>query len=176
MDLRTELSDAQKKVEPRNADSHLTFIGAGLQKLRHLPHAAARAGLLHRSRRHERRHAAPARRPSVLAYDHERVVSRTSLTHPGVEASDRLGQPRRSASGPARAGERAAVAKRSRTAGASIWSSTPTERHVGLTVNEYETLLMKNDLVDVLQESAALRADQGAQHARRSAVDSRARR
>ena len=31
MELRTELTDAQKEVEPRNADSHLTFIGAGLR-------------------------------------------------------------------------------------------------------------------------------------------------
>ena len=31
MELRTELSPAQKVVEPRNADSHLTFIGAGLR-------------------------------------------------------------------------------------------------------------------------------------------------
>src|SRR4051812_42613073 len=28
MELRSELTDAQKAVEPRNADSHLTFIGA----------------------------------------------------------------------------------------------------------------------------------------------------
>src|SRR5579871_1650328 len=31
IDLRTELSDAQKEVEPRNGDSHLTFIGARLR-------------------------------------------------------------------------------------------------------------------------------------------------
>jgi hypothetical protein len=31
MELRTELSDDQKVVEPRNADSHLTFIGAGMR-------------------------------------------------------------------------------------------------------------------------------------------------
>ena len=29
--LRTELSDAQRQDEPQNGDSHLTFIGAGLQ-------------------------------------------------------------------------------------------------------------------------------------------------
>src|SRR5437867_213030 len=31
MELRAELSDAQREVEPRNADSHLTFIGSGLR-------------------------------------------------------------------------------------------------------------------------------------------------
>ena len=31
MELRTELTDEQKVVEPRNGDSHLTFIGAGMR-------------------------------------------------------------------------------------------------------------------------------------------------
>src|SRR5690554_170308 len=31
MDLRSELTIEQREVEPRNADSHLTFIGAGLE-------------------------------------------------------------------------------------------------------------------------------------------------
>ena len=31
MELRTELTEAQREVEPRNADSHLTFMGAGLR-------------------------------------------------------------------------------------------------------------------------------------------------
>ena len=31
MDLRTELSEAQKIVEPRNGDSHLTFIGSRMR-------------------------------------------------------------------------------------------------------------------------------------------------
>src|SRR5215475_5636501 len=31
IDLRTELSEEQKIIEPRNGDSHLTFIGAGMK-------------------------------------------------------------------------------------------------------------------------------------------------
>ena len=31
MDLRDELTDEQKLVEPKNADSHLTYIGSGLE-------------------------------------------------------------------------------------------------------------------------------------------------
>src|SRR4029453_2172940 len=31
MDLRAELSEAQRAVEPRNGDSHLTFIGTGMR-------------------------------------------------------------------------------------------------------------------------------------------------
>lgn len=37
----------------------------------------------------------------------------------------------------------------------------PTERHVGLTVNEYETLLMRYDLADVLRDPLRLVAKQG---------------
>jgi hypothetical protein len=29
--LRTELPDEQRRVEPRNGDSHLTYIGSGLR-------------------------------------------------------------------------------------------------------------------------------------------------
>ena len=31
MELRDELTEAERKVEPKNADSHLTFIGSGLR-------------------------------------------------------------------------------------------------------------------------------------------------
>ena len=31
MELRSELSDEQKETEPKNADSHLTFIGSGMR-------------------------------------------------------------------------------------------------------------------------------------------------
>ncbi|MGE5124746.1 MAG: hypothetical protein ACM3PV_00530, partial [Betaproteobacteria bacterium] len=31
MELRSELSEQQKEVEPRNGDSHLTFIGSGMR-------------------------------------------------------------------------------------------------------------------------------------------------
>ena len=31
LELRSELTADQRKIEPRNADSHLTFIGAGLR-------------------------------------------------------------------------------------------------------------------------------------------------
>ena len=41
---------------------------------------------------------------------------------------------------------------RPRATAASTSCSTPTERNVGLTVNEYETLLMQNDLAEVLRD------------------------
>jgi len=149
MELRSELSDAQKEVEPRNADSHLTYIGAGLRNcvtyqtrpdapvyfidLDGTPDATSRR-----------------RETTILAYDHERVIESTSVRvpmskHPidSVNLADpRLGLLEAVHHLLARAGLERGRVDLVIEAG---------ERHVGLTVNEYETLLMKHDLVDVLR-------------------------
>jgi thiamine phosphate synthase YjbQ (UPF0047 family) len=149
MELRTELSDEQKVVEPRNADSHLTFIGAGL---RNCVTYQARAdvpvyfidldGAYDATRR--------TRTTAVLAYDDERVVLQTSVgvpvsKHPidSVNLADpRIGLLDQVNDLLARTGLERARVDLSIQAG---------ERNVGLTVNEYETLLMQHDLVDVLR-------------------------
>lgn len=150
MHLRSELTDEQKVVEPRNGDSHLTFIGAGMRNCvtyRSRPDAPVyfieldgKTDALQRQRK-----------TTVVAYDHDEVVARTSITvpmskHPidSVNLADpRLGLLERVNEILARAGvERARV----------DLVVDPSERNVGLTVNEYETLLMQNDLVDVLRD------------------------
>lgn len=149
MHLRSELSDAQKVVEPRNGDSHLTFIGAGMRNCvtyRTRPDAPVYfIELDGKSEALQRQ-----RKTTVVAYDHEAVVARTSIAipvskHPidSVNLADpRLGLLERVNELVARAGvERARV----------DLVVDATERNVGLTVNEYETLLMQNDLVDVLR-------------------------
>ena len=60
MELRSELSDEQKEVEPSNGDSHLTFIGSGMRNCVTYRNTPRGAGLLHRPRRHEREHQPPA--------------------------------------------------------------------------------------------------------------------
>jgi thiamine phosphate synthase YjbQ (UPF0047 family) len=149
MHLRSELSDEQKVVEPRNGDSHLTFIGAGMRNCvtyRTRPDAPVyfieldgKSEVLQRQRK-----------TTVVAYDHDEVVARASIAIPmskhaidSVNLADpRLGLLERVNELVARAGvERARV----------DLVVDPAERHVGLTVNEYETLLMQHDLVDVLR-------------------------
>lgn len=150
MELRTELTDDQKKIEPRNADSHLTFMGAGLRNCvtyQTRPDAPVyfvdldgKTDVLHRRRT-----------TTVVAYDAERIVATESMTvpvsrHPidSVNLSE------------ARFGiiERAneLLAKTGIERGRVDLIVQPSERNVGLTVNEYETLLMQNDLVDVLKD------------------------
>jgi hypothetical protein len=149
MELRTELSDAQKDVEPRNGDSHLTFIGAGLRNCvtyRACPDAPVYFIDLDGASDAMCRQ----RETAVLAYDHERVVAQTSVgipvsLHPfdSINLADpRFGLLEQVNGLLARAGlDRGRVDV----------ALAPTERHAGLTVNEYETLLMQHDLIDVLR-------------------------
>ncbi len=150
MHLRSELTDEQKVVEPRNGDSHLTFIGAGMRNCvtyRSRPDAPVYFIELDGKTDAMQRQ----RKTTVVAYDHDEIVARTSITipmskHPidSVNLADpRLGLLERVNEILARAGvERARV----------DLVVDPSERNVGLTVNEYETLLMQNDLVDVLRD------------------------
>ncbi|HYB96879.1 MAG TPA: hypothetical protein VEC39_18045 [Vicinamibacterales bacterium] len=149
MELRSELTDEQKIVEPRNADSHLTFIGAGMRNCvtyRTRPDAPVyfieldgKTDVLSRQRR-----------TTVVAYDHDEIVSRASVAipvsrHPmdSINLADpKLGLLEQVNDIVARAGvERARV----------DLIVDPAERNVGLTVNEYETLLMQHDLIEVLR-------------------------
>jgi hypothetical protein len=150
MELRTELTDEQKVVEPRNADSHLTYIGAGLRNCvtyRNRPNTPVYFveldGMSHAVRRR--------RTTAVLAYDNERVVSRAVVTIPVSKHpvdSINLADPR--------LGLLDAVNEQLKKSGLQHGRIDlvidPSERNVGLTVNEYETLLMQYDLTDVLKD------------------------
>lgn len=149
MELRSELTEAQKVVEPRNGDSHLTYIGAGLRNC--VTYNTNPAGPVYFIDLDGTTDAMRRQRTTaVLAYNEERVVSRTSVSiavskHPidSVNLGDpRLGLLTQVNEQLAKSGvERARV----------DLVIEPSERNAGLTVNEYETLLMKHDLVEVLK-------------------------
>jgi hypothetical protein len=159
MELRSELSEEQKEKEPKNGDSHLTFIGSGMRNCvtyRNQPLAPVYFIDLDGTNGATCRE----RRTTVVAYDEERVLARDSFTvpvsrHPidAVNLTDpRIGLVERlselvSASG---------VEK-----GRVDISLAPAERSVGLTVNEYETLLMRHDLVEVLKDPLKFAAQRG---------------
>lgn len=149
MDLRTELSEAQKIVEPRNGDSHLTYIGAGMRNC--VTHQSVPKGPVYfidldgttPSFRRERK-------TTIIGFDEERVIAQMSVSVPVSKHpidSINLADPR--------LGLIESVNDLIRRAGVGharvdlIVDST--ERNVGLTVNEYETLLIQNDLMDVLR-------------------------
>jgi thiamine phosphate synthase YjbQ (UPF0047 family) len=150
MELRTELTDEQKQVEPHNADSHLTYIGAGLRNCvtyRTQPGTPVYFIELDGMSRALRRR----RSTTVLGYDEERVVARASLTVPVSKHpidSINLADPRL---GLIEVIDDL-VSRTGLGRGRVDLIIDPRERNVGLTVNEYETLLMKYDLIDVLRD------------------------
>ena len=147
--LRKELSEEQREVEPRNGDSHLTFIGSGMRNAvtyRNRPDAPVYFIDLDGTCDGTRR----LRTTSVLAYDEEDVVDRMAIPVPVSRHpidSINLADPR--------LGIVDAINQRLARAGLERGrvdlALDPAERNAGLTVNEYETLLMRYDLVEVLR-------------------------
>jgi len=159
MELRTELSDEQKEVEPRNADSHLTFIGSGMRNCvtyRNDPPAPVYFIDLDGTNGAARRQ----RQTTIVAYDEERVVARESFTvpvshHPidAVNLADpKVGLVER---------VQDILATSGLEKGRVDISLGAAERNVGLTVNEYETMLMRHDLVEVLKDPLRFAAQRG---------------
>jgi thiamine phosphate synthase YjbQ (UPF0047 family) len=150
MELRAELSEDQKRVEPRNGDSHLTFIGAGMRNCVTYANAPA-APVYFIELDGVNKGAWRERTTSVVAYDKETVVERARLVvpvsrHP-IDAVN-LSEPR--------FGLMEAVnellARSGIEKGRVDISLEATERNAGITVNEYETLLMQHDLAEVLKD------------------------
>jgi thiamine phosphate synthase YjbQ (UPF0047 family) len=159
MELRSELSEEQKEVEPRNGDSHLTFIGSGMRNCvtyRNQPPAPVYFIDLDGTNAGTCRE----RKTTIVPYDEEEVVARDTLRvpvspHPldSVNLADpKLGLIEQINDLLARAGlEKGRV----------DISLPPSEPNAGLTVNEYETMLMRHDLVEVLQDPLKFAAQRG---------------
>jgi thiamine phosphate synthase YjbQ (UPF0047 family) len=149
MERRDDLDAAQRAVEPKNADSHLAFIASGLRPVVTHPNRPGEPvcfvdldGVVE---------GRPRRRLArVIGFHNERIVTRTrievpvsahpidsiNLKDPRLGIYDALGD----------FVKRAGVEK-----GRLRIDLDPVERHSALTVNEFETLLMKYDLVEVLR-------------------------
>jgi len=157
LDLRTELSEDQRPREPQNADSHLAFMAGAL-----------RTCVTYQNRRDEPvsfvdldgMHAGEPRRrvTSVLGYGAEVTVAQTRLVVPvsghAVDSvnlkNPRFGIYQQCAE---------LVAAHGVSKGRIRLALAPGERHAGLTVNEYETLLMRHDLSDVLRDPVRFMAE-----------------
>lgn len=150
LERRSELSRAQRTTEPRNADSHLAFIAAGLRNcvsyVNRRPDAVSFVDLDGLQDRRPR-----VRRTMVVGYDAERAVARFQVSvpvsrHP-FDAVD-LKNPRLGIY--ARIGE--LVAAHGIGIGQALFELPAEETATALTVNEYETLLMRHDLTEVLRD------------------------
>ena len=151
MQLRDELSEGEKEREPVNADSHLTFIAAGLKNcVTYIHHPEEPVYFIELDGIYK--DYVRSRRTAVMAYNHAEIVDRSRLELPvgGSHAIDafNLKDPQY--------GLFATLADRLRQCGIDKGCIdirlAPEERHVGMTVNEYETLLMRNDLPQALSD------------------------
>ena len=159
LEQRGDLDAAQRAVEPRNADSHLAFIAGGL-----------RTSVMHPNRDGEEvcwidldgmNHGKPRRRLTrLIAFHRERVVRNTRIevpvsAHPidSINLKDpKLGLLQSIDD---------LVKQHGVTRGRINVSLAANERQAGLTVNEYETLLMQHDLIEVLRDPLRFMAEKG---------------
>jgi thiamine phosphate synthase YjbQ (UPF0047 family) len=157
--LRTELSEEQRENEPLNADSHLTFIGSGLENCVTYDNQPDTPvyfidldGVYQETTRE--------RKTTVVGYNREKLVGQETLAVPmsshrvdSVNLMDeRLGLSDRLRE----LCERYEIAK-----GRIDVSLQPDESSAALTVNEYETLLMQHDLAEVLRDPIRFMARKG---------------
>jgi len=149
LDRRTDLSTDQRPTEPTNGDSHLAFIAGGLHSC--VSYVTRRPGpvcLIDLDGVHG---GTPRRRLTrLVGYNREVEVARTRLevpvsTHP-IDAIN-LKEPRLGLYP-----QLAEFITRHGVQKGRIRLDLPSrEQHASLTVNEYETLLMRHDLADVLR-------------------------
>jgi hypothetical protein len=149
LERRGDLDPQQRKVEPRNADSHLAFIAGGLRPCVTHPNRPGESvffvdldGMVK---------GKPRRRLTrLIGFHRERVVASTRIEVPVSQHpidSVNLKDPRLGTYGALSEFIDAAGVPRGRLR----IVLDPSERHSALTVNEYETLLMKYDLAEVLR-------------------------
>ena len=158
LDRREDLGDEQRAVEPKNADSHLAFMASGLRPCVTRPNRAGEAvcfvdldGVVGERPR--------SRVTRMFGFREERQITRTRIEVP-VSAhpidSVNLKDPRLGISAAlSEFVERAGIGK-----GRLHITLDPGERHSAVTVNEYETLLMKHDLAEVLRNPLSFVAKQ----------------
>jgi len=155
--LRAELSEAQRQVEPCNADSHLAFISAGLRSCvtyRGQTDQPVYFIDLDGVNKGRPRH----RVTTVLGFNTEQEVARDRVevpmsTHPvdSVNLKDpRFGVYQRC---------QALIERHGVTKGRLRLALAPGEDQAGLTVNEYETLLMRHDLAEVIRDPLRFMAE-----------------
>ncbi|MFO7767880.1 MAG: hypothetical protein R6W82_02845 [bacterium] len=147
--LRHELSEEQKRVEPRNADSHLTFMGAGMRNcVTYLNRPGQPVYFIDLDGVNGK--VQRERRTRVLGYQEEEVVDRRTLEVPVSRHpidSINLADPRDGFL--ERIDE--VIAREGIQKGRIDLALDPAESRAALTVNEYETLLMRHDLPHVLR-------------------------
>lgn len=154
LELRAELSEEQRRREPLNADAHLSFIGGGFSNCVVYEGSSAQplwfvdfdGAYRDSSDRPVRR----TRSAVVVGFQEEEVVQRVELEV--ATAADRQAVRLRNGSGCITDKLAAEVRRLGIEYGRIDLKLAPEERGSGITVNEFEALLMERDLTEVLDE------------------------
>jgi thiamine phosphate synthase YjbQ (UPF0047 family) len=159
LDRRKDLTSEERAVEPRNADSHLAFMAAGLSTcVTYVNRPQEPVAFVDLDGVTDGR---PRRRlTSIVGFSREREAATLRIDvpvsdHPvdSVNLKDpRLGIYEQIVD---------LVKRHDVTSGRVRLELGGGERQAGLTVNEYETLLMRNDLADVLSNPFRFAAEKG---------------
>ena len=149
LDERTELSSEQREREPLNGDSHLRFILGRLQACVSYP---LRPDPVYFVDLDGTCDGTPRKRTTVLVgYNDEAEVARTDLSVP-VSAHPIGAVSLKDARYGLHEQLRDFVGRHAPGKGRLRLELAPGERSACLTINEYETLLMQHDLLEVLRE------------------------
>lgn len=162
IELRADVPADQREREPINADSHLAFIAGGLHSC--VSYDARRAMPVYFVDLDGTHQGTPRqRRTTIIGYNEQEVVAETRLTVPVSEHpidAVSLKQPALGLYDQVREW----IAIHAVTNGRVRVELSQDEQHAGLTVNEYETLLMQHDLAEVLRNPLGFAAEK-ARHA-----------
>jgi len=152
--LRDELTAAQREIEPLNADAHLAFIGGGFTNCVSVPVGDHRPlWFIDLDGVYRDRNDLPIRRirsATVVGYNHEALTSRIRLQVPvpGGAGVVRLDDPEFGVLPQIRE----TVAREGISSGRVGIRLADPSPGVGITVNEFEALLMGRDLTRVLAD------------------------
>jgi thiamine phosphate synthase YjbQ (UPF0047 family) len=159
LERRNDLTSEERQVEPRNADSHLAFMAAGLSTcVSYVNRPQEPVCFVDLDGVTDGR---PRRRlTSIVGFTREQEIARTRIRvpvsdHPvdSVNLKDpKLGIYEQIVT---------LVKQHGVTSGRIRLELAGGERQAGLTVNEYETLLMRHDLADVLRNPFRFAAEKG---------------
>lgn len=159
MELRDELTESQRLVEPRNADSHLTYISSGLGSVvtyENMPDQPVYFVELDGVSDERRRR----RRTTIIGYNRS-VKEKSVIRDIPVSAHPMDSINLRSSELGLYDELNEAIRALGISRGRIDISLHHGEHNAGLTVNEYETLLMRQDLVEVLRNPMRFMARKG---------------
>ncbi|MGH7331284.1 MAG: hypothetical protein ACREKS_00790, partial [Candidatus Rokuibacteriota bacterium] len=158
LECRQDLDAAQRAVEPRNGDSHLAFIAGGLRPCVAYPNRPGEAvcfvdldGITHGQPRQRLTRMIGFHRETTVARMRLRVpvsghpIDSVNLQDPKLGLYDQLGD---------------FVARAGIGRGRLRIALDGGERDAALTINEFETLLMKYDLAAVLRNPLRFMAEE----------------